>query len=115
MSMDPKDVAANLNAALAEQTERANRAEADKQAIISEFAKAGTRDEAIEKARDFIEESLPEAIITLRSLMASSDSDSVRASAAKFVVQTVIDRKLESGENNEIKDLLTKLAVNEGN
>jgi sugar-specific transcriptional regulator TrmB len=85
--------------------------EADNKAIKEEFSKANTAEEAVETARKFIEESLPEAIITMRSLMANSTSDSVRSGLSKYVVDIVLHRKHEDSDTGGLKDLLKSLGA----
>lgn len=85
--------------------------QADNKAIKEEFGKANNQEEAVEIARRFIEESLPEAIITMRSLMANSTSDSVRSGLSKYVVDIVLHRKHEDSDTGGLKDLLKSLGA----
>lgn len=107
---DAQDVASLLQQQIQVEKERADRAEAEKKAIYEEFSKAGDdKEKAIETARTFLASSLPDAILQIRHLMQTSESDSVRASLSKFVVTSVLDHKLEDRENTELKALLTQL------
>jgi sugar-specific transcriptional regulator TrmB len=109
MSMD--ETVNRLQEEVRKEQELRRQLEADNKAIKEEFSKANNAEEAVETARKFIEESLPEAIITMRSLMASSTSDSVRSGLSKYVVDIVLHRKHEDSDTGGLKDLLKSLGA----
>jgi len=111
--LTPQEIAASLANQLQTERELRGQAEADLEALRSEFKNTSSEEEAIKLARSKIEEMLPIALITMESLMANSDSDSVRSSISKFVVSSVLDKKLEDKDNTELKSLLTQLQANQ--
>lgn len=80
-----------------------------KEALIAEFSKAETYEEQVQVAKDAIAELLPEAVTTMKSLMANSDKDAVRAGLAKYVFETVLSGKLQESGNKTVDELLRKL------
>lgn len=112
-NMNPEEVAAFLSNELDKERMLREDAEAANRALIEEFSKAGTMDEVLEVAQKGIKDLLPIAIATMRNLLTSSDSDSVRAGLSKYVTDTVLTHKVEGEGNKEIRDLIAGLAAND--
>jgi hypothetical protein len=114
--MAPEDRAAELQKALAEERARSTRLEADKKAIAEEFADAaGDYDKTIQAARNGIAGMLELAVTTAEQILVNGDTDSVRASMSKFVIEAVLSGKLEREVEGEIKSLIKRLADNDEN
>lgn len=111
--MDTTDTSANLlqQALVAEQAKVQQLAQANR-ALIEEFSKADTYEEQLEIAKKAIKDILPKAIETVNELIISGESESVRASLSKYVLDSVLSGKLDKSADNEIAGLLRLLADN---
>lgn len=112
--MAPEEKADALKQALEEQRLINERLQKDNKALAEEFANAGGDYEAtVEVARKGLAGMLELAVTTAESLLLNAESESVRASMSKFVIDTVISGKLDAQPEGEIKNLLKKLADND--
>lgn len=112
MAKTPEDSAQLLQQMLEEEQRRVTELENANRALVEEFSNAGTYEEQMEVAKKAIAEALPMAVQTIKQLLASADSDNVRASLAKYVIGTVLDNKLGSGAQNDVRKLIEKIAAN---
>ena len=96
--------------------------QAEKSAIIEEFTKQiAEKGDAFDEddIKDKIKEVLPEAFATLKSLLASSESDTVRATLVKYVFDAALlvlkKDKADSGEEvpETVGDLIDQLKKND--
>lgn len=117
---DPKDnppndnYAANLKAELAKRDAELAEQKSYVQSLREEFSKVSTEDEIEDKARGAIKDMLPEAIMIFRSIMCTGDNEGTRASLAKFVIGTALDKnKIGDGKDDAVTTLLKKLATND--
>jgi len=111
MTDDPN--AALLAKTIAEHENLITSLKADNAALRQEFAKAGTYEETVEVAKNAIADLLELSITTTKQLIASADSESVRASLSKFVIDSVLTGKLDAKADASIADLIKKLADND--
>ena len=111
--MEPIDKASELGKLLEKERNRVTELEANNRALVAEFSKADSYEDTLKIAREAIKDILPLAITTVKSLIASADSESVRASLSKYVMDTVLSNKLDSGSNSDVADLLKNLAKND--
>lgn len=111
--MAPEEKASELARLLEEERLKSERLAKDNQALKEEFAKAETYEETVEVARKGIANMLELAVTTAENLLLNAESESVRASLSKYVIDTVVSGKLDAQPEGEIKNLLKKLAEND--
>lgn len=113
-SADSTESTTQTNAALSLQQiveeERSKRIEAENmaQALIEEFSSCSDFDDVRKIFRDKIKEFAPAALINIMSLANSAESESVRASLNKWVVEWAMSDKIDNA-GSELGDLLKKL------
>jgi len=110
--LSPEEIAASLTAEIQQRDKLIESQQKDLDALKAEFSKASTAQEAVETARKKIEDLLPLALVNMENLLTTAESESVRSSLSRFVVTSVLDKKLEDKDDNEIKALLTALQGN---
>lgn len=101
-----------LQQALEAERIKSERLEIDKAALVAEFSKAGTYAEQLEIAKEAIKAILPTAIATLEDLISNANSESVRASLSKYVMDAVLSGSLDRNSDASVADLLLKLSEN---
>lgn len=111
--MTPEDKAQLIQDTLKEAQDEITRVEAEKQALIAEFSKAGSYDEQMDIAKKAIAELLPAAIHSIAHLLANAESEAVRSGLSKYVMETVLSGKLDDAGNTVVEGLLKQIAVND--
>lgn len=88
------------------------RVEAEKEAIRQEFQQETKNDkefdtESVKKARDLL---IPDALVTMKELLAIGESEGLRWNIAKFIITSKLTDKLDEGED-AFKQLLDELTA----
>jgi hypothetical protein len=73
----------------------------------AEFAVDGQVD--VEKERAKLVDLLPEAFLTLESMLKNGESEAVRLNAAKFVYGSTIGKALDAGSGDPLGELIKQL------
>lgn len=108
-TLSPEEIAASLKAELDAVREREEKLKADNQALIDEFSNAGTADEVLKTTQNQVKDMVPTALGTIKQLMETGETESVRAGLAKFVVSAVLDSKTDPEGTSEIREFLKSL------
>lgn len=98
-----------LQEALRAEQEKNKQLEEQKAALVAEFSNADSFDDQLEIAKNAIKDILPDAVHTLKYLIANSDKDAVRGSLSKWVVESVLNGKLDRTSDKTTADLLKAL------
>ena len=112
--MDTEDYANSLQAEIDRLRRKEEENEKTLKALHEEFANANDPDAIAQVARKAIVDTMPQAIATMRELVEHAESESVRASLARFVVAAGLDKsKFEDSSSSDLKELLKQLAAND--
>lgn len=112
--MAPEDHAKLLQEELARIRAREEELERTRKALAEEFADANDPDAIAKVARNAIKRIMPKAITQMEQLIEYAESESVRASLARFVIAAGLDKtKFEDSSSSELKELLKQLAAND--
>lgn len=113
-TMAPEDHAKLLQEELARIRAREEELERTRKALAEEFADANDPDAIAKVARNAIKRIMPKAITQMEQLIEYAESESVRASLARFVIAAGLDKtKFEDSSSSELKELLKQLAAND--
>lgn len=114
MAMDPNEIAAQLKIELEKERARIQQLQDDKDTLIAEFTNITNFDDAKAEVQKRVKDDLlPSALIQLDMLMNNADSESVRASIAKWVAELVITGKVDTAGNSELGGILRGLQKND--
>jgi|ERR1043166_4664172 hypothetical protein len=109
--MDPRDSAKLLQEELARVNKERDDLEKARKALQEEFAQASDHGDVVKKARNAIRDLMPDAIMQMHTLLKTAESESVRASLARFIVATGLDKqKFEDDSQTELKELIKELS-----
>jgi hypothetical protein len=112
--MTPEESAKLLQQELARLQAKEEELEKTRKALQQEFSQANDPDEVANVARNAIREIMPDAVMQMKTLVNFAESESVRASLARFIIATGLDKnKFEDGSNSDLKDLLKQLSAND--
>lgn len=112
MSTDNDTSTTLLQQALEAERNKSQQLANDKKALVEEFSKAGSYEEQLELAKKALKDILPKAIETVNELIISGESESVRASLSKYILDSVLSGKLDKSTDAEVAGLLRALADN---
>lgn len=107
--MNQDDRAKMLQEQLDVTREELKRSEREKKALVAEFAAADTYEDTLRIAKEAIADMLGLAITTTKQLLANAESESVRASLSKYVMDTVISGKLDDATDESLSKILQEL------
>lgn len=112
--MTPEESAKILQEEMARLRAKEEELDNTRKALQSEFAAANDPDKVANAARNAIRDIMPDAVIQMKTLVNYAESESVRASLAKFIIATGLDKtKFEDGSSSDLKDLLAQLTAND--
>ncbi len=103
-----KNAAVDLNQIVEE--ERAKRVQAENyaKALVAEFASCNDFDEVRQKFRDEIKNIAPQALTNIVNMANYAESESVRASLNKWILEWAMSDKID-GSDNELKTFLQSI------
>lgn len=99
---------AALQAILEEEKQRRIDAENMAQALVEEFRTCGDFEEVRTKFRDKVKEFAPAALINIINMANGAESESVRASLNKWIIEWAMSDKIDN-PGGELAGLLNKL------
>lgn len=104
-----KNAAVSLQAIIEEERSKRVAAENMAQSLVEEFTSCNDFDEVRNTFRDKIKEIAPMAIVNIVNLMNTADSESVRASLNKWVLEWAMSEKID-GSDSELRAFMKSLA-----